>query len=504
MKRIILRWAPFLFTLLIFSTFFYLVRLFMGDFDEHDHIAAGYLMKQGKLLYKDIFTHHFPLPYYWTWFFTPLWSDMNPSRTISIFRLSLLAYYLIIFTLSYITMRSIKTRIVFLVWIIFVGCCMVLYEGNIILSDTFSSIALMGLFWSSFPIVLGWEKASKTHVISQVMLASLGLWAQPMVALLLIIPIVLVESKYRKNVVILIAILNAIPLIIFAFTQQLTSFFEQALWFNSAIYSKYYAEHLPQGNSFFSVMWYFLINEWKLLTTFGNPLQIFQGITHVGLLGLLIYCFKTNKVSCGLLITLFIFSTRLRELKIVTGVPFVYGIYSLILLGVAATLILIVQIYKNNKVMPVVVSIFLLVLAYIPIAGIVEKSLDREYNYHVFWSYRQERGEILKKLSEPHEKILVYPHDVDMYYFANRQPIDRFLYWFPWTNDVPKYRKERLDALKNTPPPVIDLNSLAFKKDQRYKEYFPTLVKGYIPVKKDGKATGVYLRADLKERLERL
>jgi len=99
----------------------------------------------------------------------------------------------------------------------------------------------------------------------------------------------------------------------------------------------------------------------------------------------------------------------------------------------------------------------------------------------------------------------MYPHDVDLYYFADRMPPDRFTYWFPWINAYSEYKIERLYALKKNPPSVVYIGSLGYQNDpNHYAIYFPDLTKDYIPVVKNNEKTGIWLRKDLRERLKNL
>lgn len=125
------------------------------------------------------------------------------------------------------------------------------------------------------------------------------------------------------------------------------------------------------------------------------------------------------------------------------------------------------------------------------------------YNYEVFWGYRQRIGEEIAKLTKPDEKILIYPHNGDLYFFAHRQPLDKFLYWYPWIDAVDEFRNERLNALKETPPSLIYYANLAYKDNPRaYEEFFPNLLDNYVNVIKDGKETNYWLRNDLRDRLQ--
>jgi hypothetical protein len=129
---------------------------------------------------------------------------------------------------------------------------------------------------------------------------------------------------------------------------------------------------------------------------------------------------------------------------------------------------------------------------------IFRDALKPGYHYHVFWSTRQESAERISSLTGQNDRILAYPHDMDLYALSRRLPPDRFVYWFPWVDSVPAYRSERLTALTSTPPPLIYLGSMNFKDQPNYYlQFFPNLTAGYTEYLKDGKSTGIWLLSRL-------
>jgi hypothetical protein len=71
------------FTLLTISFFIGLVTLnitLYNHTDEGDVLSVGWLISEGYILYKDIFSHHFPLPYYFVAFIIKIFgSSMRNS-----------------------------------------------------------------------------------------------------------------------------------------------------------------------------------------------------------------------------------------------------------------------------------------------------------------------------------------------------------------------------------------------------------------------------------------
>lgn len=195
-----------------------------------------------------------------------------------------------------------------------------------------------------------------------------------------------------------------------------------------------------------------------------------------------------------------------RQVKVNPGNIFNFGSYPLFLFSFACLLSFFY--YFRNKFSQILIGILILI-CFITIAydfsPIFKQSLNPAYNYDVFWSYRQRIGEDITKLTNPNEKILIYPHDPDFYFFSQRLPLDRFTYWYPWYDKISEYKQERLLALKNNPPAVIYYGDMGYKDNPKaYTDFFPNLLTNYINVIKDNKKTNLWIRSDLQDRLQSL
>ena len=137
---------------------------------------------------------HFPLPYYFGYIFTPFWVNKDPSRSIAIFRLSLLFVYFVSFLLVFLSFKSQKTKIVFSLWIILFSFLVALYHGNMYLSETFTTIFISSIFWLISPIILDLEKFSNYHLVLIILFASLAFWTQPFLGPLLILPLFFIKK----------------------------------------------------------------------------------------------------------------------------------------------------------------------------------------------------------------------------------------------------------------------------------------------------------------------
>jgi len=494
----------FLLSITIFSVLFYLQRHFMTNFDENDHLAVGYFLTNGRLLYKDIFSHHFPFPYYWTYLFTPFWSPLVLSRTIAIFRLSVLVLYLLNSILVFLSYKNFLSKFCFSAWIILLSVFFSLYHGNLVLSETFSAIFIGSIFWIVLPIILGWEEKSKVSTILLILFSSLAFWTQPLLIELSLLPILL-SPKNKYKTLIAVFLFNLIPIICFYFSGQLFDFWQQGVLFNFFVYPKFFVDNLPPGNRVIESFLYFLQNELYLFTHLGSYTKAFQFIVHLSFYFLSYKIVKTKNLPYIFSFFLLFIATRVREVKIIPGEIFNFGIYPYLIIATSSLVISIFG-FKKNRSIHIFIPYFLtLFIALLDSRPIIIQSLKPNYNYDVFWSYRQRLAETIDKLSSPQEKILVYPHDVDYYALSNRLSPDRFVYWFPWINSVDQYRQERITALDNVDIPLIYIGNLDFKGISGYYfRYFPNLTTGYIPVIKEGKNTGLWIKKSYQDRLKNL
>lgn len=494
----------FLFSLFFLAIVFYLVRHFMTNIDELDTITAPYLATQGKKFYSDLFNMHFPLPFYVAYFFTPFWVNADPSRAIAVFRLSLLSVYFISFLLVFLSFKNQKTKNVFSFWLILFSLLIPLYHGNTYVSETFVTIFIASVFWLVAPIAINLEKFSNYHLSLLVLFASLAFWTQPLFAPLFLLPLFFIKKPQFLRFILYSLVLNMIPVVYLILNNQFPAFWRQAIIFNFQTYSQLFPEKINNYSMFYQNILSFFKNELYLFTHFYNATQIFQFIVHFGfLIFLFMVAIKKRFVPLLALILIFLVTSS-REIKIIPGQIFNFAIFPFLSISTAAVFLLLAS-FKNlkSKITTVVILLIIFICAALDFKPIFLQSLSLGYNYEVFWGYRQRIGEEIAKLTKPDEKILIYPHNGDLYFFAHRQPLDKFLYWYPWIDAVDEFRNERLNALKETPPSLIYYANLAYKDNPRaYEEFFPNLLDNYVNVIKDGKETNYWLRNDLRDRLQ--
>ncbi|HPT66096.1 MAG TPA: hypothetical protein PK257_02180 [Candidatus Woesebacteria bacterium] len=506
LKKIKFSWLFFLLSLLIFVVVFYLVRSFMINFDEMDHLSAVYLMSRGQKLYTNIFATHFPFPFYLAYLTSPFWVHASFAKAITNFHFTLTLFYFLVFISTFFTFKKSSFRLMFSIWIIFLSLILSLYHGNLFLSETFTALLISSILWILIPVFFDKQNLNFYSRFLLIIFASMAAWTQPLFVFLILIPILISPPGKRLKTFLIALIINLIPLIYFAFSGQLVSFFQQAVLFNSNVYSHEFPEQVGNNSMFIQNIIDFFKNEFYLLTHFFTSTQIYQFILNLTLLVFSFFVlFKAKFVHKIVFLILFL-SLMSRQVKVDPGSIFNFGSYPLLLFS--SVCLLSFFYFFRNKFPKIFIGILVLV-CFITVthdfSPIFKQSLNLAYNYDVFWSYRQRIGEDINKLTKPDEKILVYPHDPDLYFFSQRLPLDRFTYWYPWYEKINEYKQERLSALKNNPPAVIYYGNVAYKDNPKaYADFFPNLLTNYINVIKDDKKTNYWLRSDLKDRLQPL
>ncbi len=471
-------------------------RTFMINVDEKDHLVVGYLMSKGWVLYKDIFTHHFPFPYYWVRIFDFMWVNLIPHRGIAMFRTTLNIYYLFCSALVLINLRAFRDRLFFVVFLNSTVLLMPLFHGNLLLSETFGFFPVIMIIWLVFSNLSNVLRENWILVLSSLVLCSMGFWSQPLVFPVFFLPLLYLRKKRRAYLGLVIAI--QVLLLLFLWQNgSLAAFTQMGIWFNFNVYSPYYydIEGVNPGLSGFITK--IIDNQFTMMfrPDIKNAVLSLQfiGSWVLCLLGINLILKKNYRLLAGLLLCIFL--VRVREAKVNPGHMFNFGVWPYMMF---INLVLIWLIRSTRGLVRVfVVASFSLYFFYVIFGSrtIVLQSLIQGYNYHIFWGDREAIGNEMAKLAGDDKNVLVYPHDVDLYYFARKEPPDRFLYWFPWVNQISSYRKERERAIEQKSVRVMYLGGMSFKGENNYYlNMWPDLKKGFKVATTEGKFSNIWVR----------
>jgi hypothetical protein len=225
-----------------------LSKVWYGRFvDEHDNITVGWLLTEGYTLYRDVFSHHFPFPYYWN------------ALVISIFGNSFVAIRVALLTLQIslfaISMRITRFHLAIGLTVLSWNLINQFHRGQEAIYATFE-----GIFTTTIFIIIFWSLVTRNRLSKPVLvllgtLMALAILTDPlMVYPVGIALLALFVAGWQTNnhqpalrkalwaalipigMIVLIGVVYAGYL---ALSGTALDFYQSTFWFNNEIYAKY-------------------------------------------------------------------------------------------------------------------------------------------------------------------------------------------------------------------------------------------------------------------------
>lgn len=213
------------------------VQLFWGVFaDEGDNLAVGRLLCQGEILYRDLFSHHFPLPYHWVAAVTCL---AGPS-VLAVRASLLLVHVLLLGYVMVATRLYVATGLLALAW----SALGHLYLGNLFIYHSIKASALLAVFVLTLAALTGIMRPRLRHALVAGLAAAIAFWSDPMAVYPLAVAFaILVVARVRLAYVVGMAapgvLLGLLYLARFLWVGSLTPFVDSAWTFNIQVYGQY-------------------------------------------------------------------------------------------------------------------------------------------------------------------------------------------------------------------------------------------------------------------------
>jgi hypothetical protein len=214
-----------------------------GSFsDEGDNLAIGDLLLRGGVLYRDLFTHHFPFAYYWTAASIALVGK-------SIYALRLLVWFFQILTFAVAMWASrwhLPLGIAALLW----SASAPLYFGNHIVYYIFGACSMLVVAVTTLAVLCDrvqftWRRAGVVGICGVIALLS-----NPLLAYALGIAFLFLASKDWRRALASAGV-SAICLLLYAgwlaAAGDWAAFWQSAIVFNSDIYAKYLGDYARPG-----------------------------------------------------------------------------------------------------------------------------------------------------------------------------------------------------------------------------------------------------------------
>lgn len=459
-KKAILKIGKALFLFAIFLTFLLAydrVIFSFGFTDEGDNISIGKYLLEGKALYKEIFSQHQPLAYFLSAFIQKIAQPPNILMVVKRHRQTVMAFsYLWIFFLSF--------RFGF--WILIPLAIFELTKyyllGHLFLAESLVVYPLIYLF------LLNWEVSNKKFLsLLDCFLASLSAFfiiftLLPLAPLsFLLLFHLIVRFRFKKGMVFALSLpFLSLSLSLFSFL-PIKFYFENTIWANIFYYiplSNKIAFQIdePQIVALTKMFFYPLTSFFNL----QNP--YFRILSLISLVFIFSSFFLLRKFQGSKLVFFSIFVLTLANLRppVGTGI-FYHAFHSLSYLG----LLVVISFTLFKKIINRVegrVKTFLL-LPTLLLLGIFlfdknlfyrEKISPKEQGYIQF-SRIFDYSVGVKTLAAPGDTLAVVPYEELLYWYADIEPATRFLFYYSWVYDVPKFKKEIDQSLAKNPPTFI-------------------------------------------------
>jgi hypothetical protein len=223
--------------LLLGSVAINLAQLYWGGLpDEGDNIATGLLIAKGYVLYKDVFSHHFPLPYHWVAIIIPLL-----GTSILAIRGSLLLFQTFTFWLTQrYTGFYLPIGIATFTWSL-IGS---VYFHTLFLYQNIKSISLFFVVLLTFAVTGRYITLRTHHAFVIGVFSALAILSDPLSIYVIgaaMLALLINTRSLKKMVLILLPLVFAFFTYLFYFqaTNSLMAFWEDVINFNSYTYSKY-------------------------------------------------------------------------------------------------------------------------------------------------------------------------------------------------------------------------------------------------------------------------
>lgn len=223
--------------LLAVSVIINIAQIYWGNLpDEGDNIASGLLITKGYLLYKDIFSHHFPLPYHWAAAVISLFGASITAIRGSLFLFQTVTFWL---TQRY-TRFYLAVGLAAFTWSLIGG----VYFHNLFLYQNIKSVSLFFIVIFTFAVLGGYITLREQHALVIGTFAALAILCDPLsvyVVGAVLLALLISARNLKKMALILLPLALASFTYVFYFqvTNSLMAFWDDIIHFNSSIYSKY-------------------------------------------------------------------------------------------------------------------------------------------------------------------------------------------------------------------------------------------------------------------------
>jgi hypothetical protein len=436
----------------------YSAMLYSSFGDEGDSIAAAMFISKGLVLYRDIFSHHFPFVYCWIALFFKL---IHPS--IRVARFSILVFQLLTFFVMMLVTRRYKTiGLVAVLW----SSIGFLYFANMALYQSVIAMACLPLFMIPLLAILQHKAPSLTEAILLGVCASIALLTNPLAAFpIATASLFLILNRInRRRMVVTTLVFTAcmgLFLLYLSYTHSLGDFYQSAILFNLQVYPKYNsAADIPGNflNTIASGLYLFgtgrpmfpydLSGSFTQTTIFLLSGTVSRLIVLLTCLGLLI---KRKFLAAGF-VFLFAAGILIRQYTNFDNLSFT--LISLTMLAFSSMLPWEADLIRiktgpekterntwklalSKQAFLTAVFSLLICLWFVSEGIIFRFNSQEDFNYAAnFSTYLKESKKITLLACGQPVKLGYYPEGSYYYFFTGMQPVSKYIYLWPWVAEV--------------------------------------------------------------------
>lgn len=419
--------------------------------DEADNLVVGKYLSQGAVLYQDVFSHHFPFPYYWVAVVIGIF-----GKSLFFVRLSVWAFQAAAFALVIRLSRfPIQVGLTALIWALMRHY----YWGNMLLYDVFSTTSLFVLGAITLTLLEKKEPANLKTLFLIAAFTSISLLSDPRsvytIALLFIF-IFVTDLKTGLKASVLTAAILACFVLYLLFNGTFNNFIQDAILFNFQVYGKYTSTSNPVGLSVFGTnllrflgiarpQWFNLNPLYQLAYDETFDYWVFTGFLYrAGFVLSALLLLSLRKFRQALFVYTYAASLLAISSSDFHGQPFVLAAVFVLSMfvtlrwsgsdaGLANRFIL--WSYSFFRIGLALMLAWLMIRVTVNLVSSPDVLMPETGFSKVFENLSR-----VQKLScgQKNVRLLVYPggQDAYLYWFTEFKPVTKYLYLWPWIADI--------------------------------------------------------------------
>jgi hypothetical protein len=493
-----LKWATFV----LIITAIFLANTFHEAYpDEFDNILGGKYILEGKLIYKEHFTHHGPVAYF-------LAALIEVFSGISFVRFRIV-YSLFLLTLTFGSLHFLKKKFgdrigFYHAFIYLLAISATFFWSHMLLADSLSAFLLVPAYLLVLLSLYHQERFHLKDLAFISLFSSLALLSSLsyayMIGFLYLFAFYLylkgVGIAQKKQVLKGLAVLTA-PFLIFliylVLTNSLSDYYQQNFVFNAKYYIYNYPR--PEGSGRINPVRYSIIITHNFFNDFAGALVNskdfnlcfpFPTALALGNLGLIIYLLLFSSPWSALFILLMLTFANARSNPLTNGdTDYQAAVY--IICSLANLTLFLRLTYKklNEKVataQKIILSfLFLFVGVY---AFFLALFFQRQFNFKFFDKYmgkapliydRSQIAPIINKLVSPGEFFWIGPFEFEELFYATGKIPSRYHVLLPAMGKAEEIKKTFLSDFQKNKPKVIYFDRQCFilgSNPEMYAQFF--------------------------------